>query len=126
MLFDWKKMDQTLVIILVLTIILIARESNGAAAIFTAVLLFLGALRMCLKRPEITIQTKDLFESNFDVNEFKALMKEDAKFASAVEYVYALDSESLLKFARLITELRDRSNQNFLKEFSRLFRKETK
>lgn len=100
-------------------------DNIAAAAIFlTADLVLLGLL-FASREDNITLQVRNLYDDNVQVNEYLEKMKTDRPFAQAVEYVFNLSTNDLLKFARLIVELRYNSDQKFLAMLASIFRKES-
>lgn len=95
----------------------------GAAIFLTADLVLLGLL-FASREDNITLQVRNLYDDNVQVNEYLEKMKTDKPFAQAVDYVFNLSTNDLLKFARLIVELRYNSDQKFLAMLASIFRKE--
>lgn len=95
----------------------------GAAIFLTADLVLLGLL-FASREDKITLQVRNLYDDNIQVNEYLEKMRTDAPFAQAVDYVFNLSTNDLLKFARLIVELRYNSDQKFLAMLATIFRKE--
>ena len=96
---------------------------QAASLILTADLVLLGLL-YASREDNITLKVTNLFDENVQVNEFLDKMKTDPAFAQAVHYVFNLSSNDLLKFARLIVEMRYEADQKVLALFAKIFRKE--
>lgn len=94
------------------------------AAVFLIADLVLLGLLFANREDSITLRVANLFDDNVQINEYTAKMRTDKQFAQAVAYVYNLSPGDLLKFGRLISELRYEADQKVLKRFADIFRKE--
>ncbi len=119
-----KKLRSAILAMCVSGFIFFLLGNTPAAAIFlTADLVLLGLL-FSSREDNITLNVRNLHDENVQVNEYLEKMKTDAPLRQAVDYVYNLSTNDLLKFARLIVELRYNSDQKFLSMLASIFRKE--